>query len=379
MASKIVLCTAGGHISCFHAAMKAMLDTLRNKSSRLELYGAKGGIQGLNGGKLTSIFYQDVDEDRAGSMIGADRNHVNVEKIKWVVKKEDILAIVMMGGDNHLREANELAKAGINVVGYPKTMDGDLSSLITLGYDTAVSVGANAVRIHHNTAITNGKVFYVGLFGRDTDWVPCAVSAYGGADRCIPCEKSYSWEEIWQKIDSSVKENKENCGVGFAVVPFSEGAKINEIPNPPEEFCERDTHGEVKLRPEWVAMNLELLTKKRGGKSCSQMYTYSMRDSPPTKTDKKLSAMAGRECIEMILEGEFGKCVAFSPLGDFYNTERKPLEEVAVKRRLKDTGYFDYEELRSNHSFVRDYGNLFRNSLGKVSSKKSLVYRNMLR
>ncbi len=379
MASKIVLVTAGGHISGFHAAMKSMHNKLREKKSKLELWGAKGGLEGLNRGNLIPVRYEDIDEDRAGSMTGADRNHADISKIIEVSKKKNVYAIVMMAGDNHLGEADELFKAKVNIVGYPKTIDGDLSSLVTLGYDTAVSIGARATRYHHNSAITNREIFYVGLFGRDTDWVPCAVSAYGGADRTIPCGKGYEWEEIWQKVDASARKNKEKYGVKFAVVPFSEGAKIKEIKQMPEELYERDVHGEVKLKPEWIAMQLELLTKKSGGKARSQVYTYSMRDSPPTETDKMLSAMAGEECIEMILDGDFGKCVVFEKERNFYKTGRSPLREVKKKRTLLGTGYFDYNKLKATKKFIDDYADLFRNSLGGVPSKDSLVYRNMVR
>lgn len=337
------------------------------------------GVEGLNQGNLIPLIYEDIDENRAGSMIGSDRNHIDIPKAIEVAKKNCIYSIVMMGGDNHQGEADELFKAGVRIVGYPKTMDGDLNSLITLGYDTAVSVGARAARYHHNSAITNKKIFYVGLFGRDTDWVPCGVSVYGGADRTIPCEKEYSWEEVWQKIDSSVKENEEKYGAKFAVVPFSEGVKIKGMREPPEELRERDKHGEIKLRPEWVAMQLELLTKKSGGKASSQVYTYSMRDSPPTETDKKLSAMAGGECIEMILSGDFGKCVVFERKGYFYKIGRKPLDSVKKKRMLLNTGYFDYGELKATRKFIDDYAGLFDGSLGEVPSKDSLVYRNMVR
>lgn len=380
MSQKIVLVTAGGHIASFHAAMKRMVEVLEEKAlGRFELVGAKGGLGGLIKGEFSPLIYEDIEEDRAGSLIGADREIADTDRIRTVVRENDIYALVMMAGDNHLREGAKLYQAGVNVVGYPKTMDGDLSSLITLGWESAVTVGARQTRWHHASAMTNGRVFYVGLFGRDTDWVPCAVAAYSAADRCIPAERTYNWEVIWEKINSSLTENQEKYGKKFAVVPFSEGAKITDIPEPPSDICERDKHGEVKLQPEWTGLQLVRLTKLCGGKACFQVHSYDMRDSPPTETDKRLSRRAGEECIDMILEGDFGRSVVFRPSGDFFETSRANLDIVAVKARLKPRGFFDYDELKPLGSFSEVYGNLFRASLGRPPTKDQLIYRNMAR
>jgi len=381
MAEKIVLVTAGGAISSFHAAMKEMHEVLdKNANGRFELFGARGGLKGLINGEFQKIRYEDLEEDRGGSLIGADRKIADTLKILDVVKKNNIYAVVMMGGDNHLGEAAKLFKnTKLNIVGYPKTMDGDLNSFITLGWESAVSIGSEAVRHHHNTAMTARRVFYVGLFGRDTDWVPCAVALYGGADRCIPCEQVYDWDFVWEKINKSIEKNKKRYGVAFAVVPFSEGAKIKGVNEPPEEHRSYDEHEEPKLRPEWIGMELERLTKGKKCAAASECYTYIMRDSPPTETDKKLSRMAGRECMEMILEGDFGKAAIFEPHQDFYRVDRAPLEIVAIQRKLKTTGFFDYEELMPRQAFQEVYGSLFRGSLGEPPKKDNLVYRNMLK
>ncbi|MDD5192520.1 MAG: 6-phosphofructokinase [Candidatus Nanoarchaeia archaeon] len=384
MKEKIVLVTAGGHISSFHASMIEMCETIEEKAAdRFEIFGAWGGLGGLIKGNLKKLYYGDLEENRAGSLFLSDREHLKKDQNKIgaiidVVKRNNVYAIVMMGGDDHLKDADDLHKSGIRVVGYPKTMDGDLSSLITLGWHTAVTIGANQTRFHYNTAITRKKIFYVGLFGRDTDWVPCAVSVYGGADRCIPCEKKYEWDFIWSKIEDSLKENKENYGVEFAVVNYSEGAKIDKILNPPGKIS-YDLAGNPKLQPEWTGMELVRLSEDKGKSAVFQAHTYEMRDCPPTETDKKLSRMAGKECMEMILREDFGKSVIFVPDNHFYKTSRGEFEKVAVKRKVTGTGFFDYDKLRTKQDFVSFYGDLFKDSLGKPPEKQYLVYKNMLR
>ena len=382
MVQKIALVTAGGHIAPFHAAMKRMCETLERKApGRFELVGAKGGLSGLIDGRFTPITADVLEEDRAGSLIGADRKIADTDRIATVARSNGLYAVVMMGGDNHLSEAAKLSARGVSVVGYPKTMDGDLSSGLTLGYETAVTIGAMQTRYHHTAAITNERVFFVGLFGRNTDWVVCAVSLYGGADRALPAEKEHSWNYVWSKINASLDENERKYGKRFAVVTFSEGARIIGVGNTPEGHLDTDAHGQQKLSPEWIGMELVRLAKRERASAYFQAHTYSMRDSPPTETDKRLSRMAGEECIDMILGGDFGKSVIFEPDGNgFFRTNRAALSEVARQRRLVEAeGFFDYDELRPSTRFHDVYGNLFSASLGEPPNKDSLVYKNMLR
>ena len=381
MAERIALVTAGGHIASFHAAMRRMLEVLDERAEgRFELVGARGGLGGLMAGCFEPIRAEDLEIDRAGSLIGADRKVAQPEEVVRAVKGNQIHAVVMMGGDNHLGEADRCHDVGVRVVGYPKTMDGDLSSFITLGWPTAVTVGAMQTRWHHCSAMTNRRVFYVGLFGRDTDWTLAAVTAWGGGDFGIPCEQVYELETILGKVQEAVARNEEAYGIPFAVVPYSEGAQIEDLKRPPDEHRSVGAFKLPKLQPEWIGMELVRVTKGAGLAACCQTHSYDMRDTPPTETDKRLSAMAGEECIQMILDGDFGKAVVFEPDGaGFFRTARRPLEEVAVQRPLAPTGFFDYESLRPTPRLTETYGGLFRPSLGDPPRKDDLVYRNLLR
>jgi 6-phosphofructokinase len=379
MIKKIAIVTAGGHISGYHQAMLSISETLEDEApGEFELVGANFGFKGLEKRKYIPVRREDIDVDRAGSLTGSDRKIADLGKVIDSVRKNGIYAIIVMGGDNHLGEAAKMAKEGINVVGFSRTMDGDLSSGVTIGYESAVAVGAQRTREHHNTAMTYSRVFYVPIFGRNTDWTVVGVTAYGGGDRGLPCEQEYSWNELWGKIDDSLDSNEERYGVRFAVVVSSEGVKIKEMKGIPREHTFNDAHKQEKLRPEWVGMELERLTKESGMDACFQAHTYDMRDAPPTETEKHLSGMGGKECARMVLDGDFGKAIVFAPDGAFYKVGRAPLEEVKVQRALKPEGYFDYKELRPTQKFIDDYGRLFHTTLGDAPIKDELVYRNML-
>lgn len=385
MKEKIVLITAGGHVSCFHSSMASMVGIMDGDSSleRFEMWGAEDGLEGFLKEKFVPIKIRDIERDKAGSIIGSDRKNPKDEEMfrfPEIMSRNNIYAVVMMGGDNHLGVASRVfEKTGARIVGWPKTMDGDLSSGVTLGYSTAVKVGAEAVVNHHMCAMTNRKVFYTGLFGRNTDWVCTAVGAIGCADRVIPCEQEYTFDEIIEKIKQSIEENKERFGKAFAVVPYSEGARINGVNEPPIGHQSRDAHGLPKLQPDWIGMELVRLSKIHGVDSTYESHTYSMRDGPPSDSDLWLSRMAGVECMLMIKDGDFGKSVIFTPQNGFYRTGRKPMSEVARQRMLKPEGYFDYAELKPTPKFLLDYGRLFKMDFEGLPKKENIVYRNMVR
>ena len=60
-------------------------------------------------------------------------------------------------------------------------------------------------------------------------------------------------------------------------------------------------------------MELVRLARMHGLSAAFQVHTYDLRDSPPTEVDKRLSQMAGEECIKMILDGDFNQAVVFQP------------------------------------------------------------------
>ncbi len=377
--------TAGGHVSTFHAGMRGAYDLLHQD---YDLVGARGGVSGLLQGSFAPLDPSHLEIDRAGSMFGADRTNLgdkkdpdvlrrNTEKIHRIVAEHGIEALIMMGGDNHLGEAAKLYASGIKIVGWPKTMDGNLASDVSSGWITAVSVGAEQTLLHHHTAMTNERVFYVGLFGRDTDWVPVGVSAFGHADLCIPCERSYKWEYVANLIIETVKRNKDSYGINFAVIPFSEGASIDGLALPDASTVAKDAHGNPKLSPERMGLELVGMTDALGYKASVQVHSYSLRDAPPRDIDSRLAKVAGEETARLILHRRFGLGIRFTLTnnGSLFTTQAVPLEQLARQRSVSDTGFFNYDTLQPTPAFSEFYGPLFSQAMELTPHKP--VYRNM--
>ena len=68
-------------------------------------------------------------------------------------KRLQIDALIAIGGDGSMSIADRLSEKGLPVIGVPKTIDNDLSgTVVTFGFDTAVSVATEAIDRLHSTA-----------------------------------------------------------------------------------------------------------------------------------------------------------------------------------------------------------------------------------
>jgi len=126
-----------------------------------------------------------------------------------------------VGGDGSLRLANKFYKMGMPVIGVPKTIDNDLeSTVITFGFDTAVTTATEAIDKLHSTAESHSRVMVVEVMGRYAGWIALNSGMSGTADVILIPEIPFSMEKVREKI-----MERENSGRHFSIVVVAEGAK----------------------------------------------------------------------------------------------------------------------------------------------------------
>ena len=87
----------------------------------------------LHSSNKDNLFDYQV-EDENGKIVKKDVSDVGVENLK----KEEVDALVVIGGDGTLTSARDFARKGVNVIGVPKTIDNDLLATdVTFGFNTA--------------------------------------------------------------------------------------------------------------------------------------------------------------------------------------------------------------------------------------------------
>ncbi|MEZ5434118.1 MAG: 6-phosphofructokinase [Verrucomicrobiales bacterium] len=81
-------------------------------------------------------------------------------------------ALIVVGGDGTLSTALQFQRAGVPVIGVPKTIDNDLqATAMTFGFDSAVSTVVDALDRLHTTAESHKRVMVVEVMGRHTGWI----------------------------------------------------------------------------------------------------------------------------------------------------------------------------------------------------------------
>ncbi len=98
-----------------------------------------------------------------GQLVEKDRTDEIMEGFRW----QQIDALIAIGGDGSLAIANVFAQKGLRVVGVPKTIDNDLDqTVITFGFDTAVSFATECIDRLHSTAQAHRRVIVIEVMGR---------------------------------------------------------------------------------------------------------------------------------------------------------------------------------------------------------------------
>jgi len=129
----------------------------------------------------------------------------------------EIDAVVAIGGDGSLTIANALAKKGVRIVGVPKTIDNDLSkTVITFGFDTAVSFATECLDRLHSTAEAHRRVMVVEVMGRYAGWIAGHAGLAGGADIILIPEIPFDLRTVAKKV-----LRRAGAGRNFAILVLS--------------------------------------------------------------------------------------------------------------------------------------------------------------
>jgi 6-phosphofructokinase 1 len=237
-------------------------------------------------------------------------------------KDEGFDALIAIGGDGSLRIANRLAKKGLPVVGVPKTIDNDLAStVLTFGFDTAVSTATEAIDKLHSTAESHSRVMVVEVMGRYAGWIALNSGISGTADIILIPEIPFDMEKVCEKI-----RERESRGRHFSIVVVAEGATPK---GGAMAFCgEKEAGREQRLGGigERVAREIEHLT---GKETRSLVLGHLQRGGTPTTFDRLLALRFGAAAIRTLQEGHTGVMVALDPP----TVKAVPLEEAISKMK----------------------------------------------
>ena len=252
---------SGGQAPGGHNVITGLYDALKATDKNNELLGFKGGPDGLLNNDYVTFDDAFIDAYRntgGFDIIGSGRTKLETKEQFALVaenaKKSGLTAIVIIGGDDSNTNAATLAEymaannTGIQVIGCPKTIDGDLKNEdieASFGFDTATKTYSELIGNIERDANSAKKYWhFVKVMGRSASHVALECALETQPNICLIGEevaaKKMSLAEITNYIADSV-EKRGNNGENFGVAIIPEGivefvpefskliAEINEL------------------------------------------------------------------------------------------------------------------------------------------------------
>ena len=234
---------SGGQAPGGHNVICGLYDALKATNKENVLYGFKNGPIGLIEDDYLIFDDEYIDEYRntgGFDIIGSGRTKLETNEqfaiVADVCKKHGITAIVIIGGDDSNTNAAVLAEyfaahdTGVQVIGCPKTIDGDLKNEdieCSFGFDTATKTYSEIIGNIERDAKKKKKYWhFVKVMGRSASHVALECALETQPNICLISEevaaKKMSLSQIADYIADSV-EKRAAKGMNFGVAIIPEG------------------------------------------------------------------------------------------------------------------------------------------------------------
>ncbi|MBR4118581.1 MAG: diphosphate--fructose-6-phosphate 1-phosphotransferase [Bacteroidales bacterium] len=347
---------SGGQAPGGHNVIAGLFDGIKAMNKDSKLYGFLLGPAGLIEHKyieLTSDIIDDYRNTGGFDIIGSGRTKLETteqfDKGLEIIKELNIKAVVIIGGDDSNTNACVLAEyykqknTGVQVIGCPKTIDGDLKNEMietSFGFDTACKVYSEVIgNIQRDCNSAKKYWHFIKLMGRSASHIALECALQTQPNICIISEeveaKQMTLGDVVDYI-ASIVAGRAAEGNNFGTVLIPEGliefipamkkliAELNDfLAANGEEFAKVPQAEQIKFiadrisaensaiytsLPEGVARQLSLDRDPHGNVQVSLI-----------ETEKLLSEMVARRLAEWKKEGKFvGK---FSAQHHFFGYE----------------------------------------------------------
>lgn len=234
---------SGGQAPGGHNVISGLFDRLKQLDPENRLYGFLMGPSGLvdhNYKEITADFVEQFRNTGGFDMIGSGRTKLEevdqFEKGMEIIRKLDIQALVIIGGDDSNTNACMLAeyyaakKYGVQVIGCPKTIDGDMKNdqvETSFGFDTAAKTYSELIgNISRDCNSARKYWHFIKLMGRSASHIALECALQTHPNICLISEeiqqKDLSLNDIVEYI-ATIVAHRAAQGNNFGVVLVPEG------------------------------------------------------------------------------------------------------------------------------------------------------------
>lgn len=347
---------SGGQAPGGHNVISGLFDGIKKIHRDSRLFGFIMGPGGLVDHKYIELTSSIIDEYRntgGFDIIGSGRTKLETkeqfDKGLEILKELNITALVIIGGDDSNTNAAVLAEyykatgAGVQVIGCPKTIDGDLKNDLietSFGFDTATKVYSEVIgNIQRDCNSAKKYWHFIKLMGRSASHIALECALQCQPNVCIISEeveaKNLTLQDIVNQL-ADVVANRAAEGNNFGTVLIPEGliefipavkALIAEL----NDFLATNAEDFARVAPADQRQFIIDHLSKANAETYASLPTGVARqltlDRDPhgnvqvslIETEKLLSEMVGKRLAQLKAEGKYiGK---FSPLHHFFGYE----------------------------------------------------------
>ena len=334
---RIGILTSGGDCPGLNAAIRGVARAAYELFDA-EIVGIADGYRGLIEGDYRTFAKHEFSGilTRGGTILGTSRQPFsamqvigedNVDKVaamKANYEKMDLDCLVTLGGNGTHKTSNLLAKAGLNVIGLPKTIDNDIYGTdVTFGFHTAVDIATDVIDRVHTTAASHGRCMVVEIMGNKAGWLTLYAGLAGGADVILLPEIPYDIDAVVRKVEERNAARK-----SFSILAVAEGsvsqheAKLKKrdraLYREQQHFTTISQRVAAELEERLPHVEVRVVIPG-----------HIQRGGSPSAYDRVLATRFGAHAAGLIRENTYGVSVAMIGNAVGHN----PLEEVAGKTK----------------------------------------------
>ncbi|CDL84120.1 6-phosphofructokinase [Xenorhabdus szentirmaii] len=284
---RIGVLTSGGDAPGMNAAIRGVVRAALTEG--LEVYGIYDGYLGLYENRMKKLDRFSVSDmiNRGGTFLGSARfPEFRNDKVRETaienMRKNEIDALVVIGGDGSYLGAKKLTEAGFPCIGLPGTIDNDVAGTdYTIGYFTALETVVEAIDRLRDTSTSHKRISIVEVMGRYCGDLTLSAAIAGGCEFIVlpESETPFDREELLAEIKAGIQKGKRHAIVAITehVCDVSELAK----------YIETDTRHETR----------------------ATVLGHIQRGGAPVAYDRILASRMGAYSVQLLLEGYGGRCV----------------------------------------------------------------------
>ncbi len=316
---KIGVLTSGGDAPGMSACVKAVVNHALDMG--LEVVGINGGYKGLIDEELVPMTHQSVSNvvSYGGTFLYSSRcpefkTEEGMQAAVATCRKNNIDALVCIGGDGTFRGATDMTRRGFPSVGLPATIDNDITATdYTIGLDTAINSTVDMIDKLRDTCESHERLNVVEVMGRDCGQLALYAAIASGAVAVAIPEVPFDEAATIERIKALRAAGKRSM-----IVVVSEGM-FNSDGTPYAETLAKN------------------IAKETGIDTKFARFAHIVRGGKPTMKDRTFAAEVAVKAVELLLDGK-SDIVMCQINGDIVSTDINfaLIADRMYKNKLKD-------------------------------------------